>query len=79
MTPHLREGGRYVVKRFHACFGETFQQGQRLELLKIVAHTGERYFYTEFHFRDPDTGGPRLWVIDGGHADETGRDLFEAE
>jgi hypothetical protein len=28
MTPHLREGGRYVVKRFHAFSGETFQQGR---------------------------------------------------
>ena len=76
--PHLREGGRYLVARFHASFGETFLRGQRLELVRIAVHHGDRHFYTEFHFRDLDSGRSRLWTVDGSHDEATGRDLFAA-
>jgi hypothetical protein len=79
VATHLRAGSRYVVARFHAFFGGTLRRGQRLELTTIAAHNGDRYFYTEFHFRDVDTGEARLWVIDGAQDDDTGRDLFEAD
>jgi len=79
VAPHLREGARYVVARFHASMGQTLRRGQRLELVTIAAHHGDRYFYTEFHFVDLDSGGARTWVVDGGQDDATGRDLFTAE
>lgn len=79
MAPHLREGARYVVARFHSAFGQTLVRGQRLELVRIAVHHGDRHLYTEFHFRDLASGGARVWVVDGGHDDATGRDLFTAE
>lgn len=44
-----------------------------------MAQSGDRYFYTEFHFRDLATGDARKWVIDGPQLDETGADLFQPE
>ena len=79
MAPHLREGVRYVVARFHSAFGQTLVQGQRLELVRIAVHHGDRHLYTEFHFRDLDSGGARVWVVDGAQDDGTGRDLFAAD
>jgi hypothetical protein len=79
MAPHLREGGRYVVARFHSGFGQTLLRGQRLELVRIALHHGDRHLYTEFHFRDLDSGGARVWVVDGAQEDATGQDLFAAD
>ena len=79
MAPHLREGARYVVARFHSAFGQTLARGQRLELVRIAVHHGDRHLYTEFHFRDLDSGAARIWVMDGAQDDATGRDLFAAE
>jgi hypothetical protein len=79
MAPHLREGARYVVARFHSAFGQTLVRGERLELVRIAVHHGDRHLYTEFHFRDLDSGAARVWVIDGVQDDTTGCDLFAAE
>src|SRR5262245_45207720 len=78
MAPHLREGARYAVARFHSALGQTLRRGQRLDLVRIAVHHGDRHLYTEFHFRDVETGGARLWTIDGAQDDGTGRDLFDA-
>jgi hypothetical protein len=79
MAPHLREGARYVVARFHSALGQILVRGQRLELVRIAVHHGDRHLYTEFHFRDLASGGARVWVVDGAQDDATGRDLFAAD
>ncbi|HSB61446.1 MAG TPA: hypothetical protein VLI67_06985 [Vicinamibacteria bacterium] len=79
MPPFLREGRRYVVKRFHSFLGETLSQGQQLALEAVVGRHDDRSVATEFRFRDLASGRVIRWTIDAALTEDTGRDLFDED